>query len=223
MTSAGWADPRGLQHSLVRRSGRRRGGRLRVLEDTQRYRPDTDWIAGGEPGRMDHATRRRPREGSGIPDQHLRRRPTAGRDHIDQAVRANRPGVGRVRVGPGTARGSCRLSSRPFKIGLANGSEASTRQGGSGQTLSPPQPPQPHTHGAARQQRCETCGRHARMAQVSAARSRPRADCEMGATAGRRGGRLLPPADEDELGQPQSPRAQHSPQYGAREEAERPA
>ena len=53
---------RGLEHGLVRRSGRRRGGRLRVLEDPQRYRPRADWPAGREPGRMDHAARRGPGE-----------------------------------------------------------------------------------------------------------------------------------------------------------------
>ena len=51
-----WID-RGLEHGLVRRSGRRRGGRLRVPEDPQRYRPRADWTAGREPGGMDHAAR----------------------------------------------------------------------------------------------------------------------------------------------------------------------
>ena len=63
-------------------------------------------------------------------------------------------------------------------------------------------------------------GGHARMAQVSSASGRSGTDCPVGAEAGCRRGRLLPSADEDEVGKLQSPRPHHTAQYRTREEAE---
>ena len=64
-----------------------------------------------------------------------------------------------------------------------------------------------HTHRAPRQQQGEACGGHARVAQVAAARGGARTDREVGAEAGGQGGRLLPPAHEDEVGELQPPGA----------------
>ena len=67
--------------------------------------------------------------------------------------------------------------------------------------------PQHHAHRAPRQQQREARGGHARMAQVPPARGGARADPQVGAEAGREGGRLLPPAHEDEVGRLQPPGA----------------
>ena len=70
--------------------------------------------------------------------------------------------------------------------------------------------PPHHAHRAPRQQQGEARGGHARVAQVPAARRRARTDPEVGAEAGRQGGRLLPPAHEDQVGRLQPPGADTS-------------
>src|SRR5665213_2563825 len=61
------------------------------------------------------------------------------------------------------------------------------------------------------------------MAQISPAPRATGVDPEVGKEVRRRGGRLFPPAHEDQVGQLQPPGAEHPPEYGTREEAQRSA
>ena len=127
-TSGELAARAGTGIGFVRRAGRRCHRRLRVLEDTQRHRQQPNWAARSQPGRMDHAARRRSCQRPRLSDQHLWRWHPRRRDHnrsgperndgswheaadcrrhrrtheAAERIRANRPGLGSVFGSPET-------------------------------------------------------------------------------------------------------------------------